>query len=76
MSQKLFTPEEIRLLQDNLYVKKVSEKAITYTEEFKEVYISTKELTFEEEMQRLKHKIKYLEQENEFKKNWNCRQEG
>jgi len=124
MSEKLFTAEEIEILQENPYVKKVSEKAITYTDEMKEYFIReyeggktpsqiirsagfdmsmlgedrvkslskrfkkmakrpeglrdlrkggrgrprTKELTPEEEIQRLKHRIKYLEQENEFLK--------
>jgi hypothetical protein len=124
MAQKIFSPEEITELQANPYVKKVSEKAITYTSEFRELFISeyqngkppsqifrnagfntsvlgreriyslrkrtkkmserpegfddtrkgnlvrpaTKDLSPEEEIKRLKHKIKYLEQENEFLK--------
>ena len=124
MSEKLFTAEEIEILRKNPYVRNVSERAITYTDELKEYFISeysqgkmpsqilrsveldpivlgkdrvdglsyrlkkmaqreegvrdlrkansgrssTKELTIEEEIKRLKHKIKYLEQENEFLK--------
>lgn len=119
-----FNAEEIKILQSNPYVKKVSEKSITYTQEFREFFISeyqkgklpaqilrtagfdttvlgrerihsickrfrkmearpegladtrkgnsgrpaTKDLTPEEEIKRLKNKIKYLEQENEFLK--------
>lgn len=124
MAKKIFREEEIRDLQANPYVKKVSEKSITYTQEFREFFVSeyqkgklpiqilraagfdttvlgkdridsiskrfrkmearpegladtrkgnsgrfsTKDLTPEEEIQRLKNKIKYLEQENEFLK--------
>lgn len=124
MAKKMFNEEEIRDLQANPYVKKVSEKSITYTQEFREFFVSeyqkcklptqilrsagfdttvlgkeridsiskrfrkmearpegladtrkgnsgrfaTKDLTPEEEIQRLKNKIKYLEQENEFLK--------
>lgn len=39
MSKKLFTDKEIRLLSKNKYIKKVSEKAITYTEEFRNIFI-------------------------------------
>lgn len=35
MSKKCFTNEQITLLSNNRYVKKVSSKAITYTDEFK-----------------------------------------
>ena len=124
MSKKLFTLEEMEILRKNPYVKKVSEKGITYTEELKEYFIekysqgkgpteilrsvgfdtkilgisrvrslkkrikrmlkrpegvkdlrkersgrpATKGMTPEEEIQRLKQKIKYLEQENTFLK--------
>ena len=34
MSEKRFTQEEIEELQKNPYVKKASEKSITYTDEF------------------------------------------
>jgi transposase len=34
MSQKLFSKNEIKRLSTNLYVKTVSEKGITYTDEF------------------------------------------
>lgn len=39
MSNKLFTKEEVKILSKNKYVKKVSEKAITYTDEFKSIFI-------------------------------------
>lgn len=39
MSKKLFTKEEIKQLQKNPYIKNVSEKAITYTKEFKELFL-------------------------------------
>lgn len=124
MERKNFSAEEIKNLQLNPYVKKVSEKSITYTEEFREFFVneyqkgmppsqilkaagfntvvlgnkrikslsqrvrkmkerlegltdtrkyntgkpSTKDLTQEEEIKRLKNKIQYLEQENEFLK--------
>ncbi|ASZ65602.1 hypothetical protein CJ306_09720 [Bacillus cereus] len=34
MTKKLFTEREIQILSNNLYVKSVSQKGITYTEEF------------------------------------------
>ncbi|EJO5349518.1 hypothetical protein NRP93_003697 [Clostridium botulinum] len=39
MSKKLFTNEEIKLLSENKYVKNVTNKAITYTDEFKILFI-------------------------------------
>ena len=39
MGKKYFTQEQIEQLRQNKYVKNVSEKAITYTEEFKEVFL-------------------------------------
>ncbi|MDD2575766.1 MAG: hypothetical protein PHD47_04805 [Acholeplasmataceae bacterium] len=39
MSKNYFTLEQVDELRKNKYVKKVSEKAITYTEAFKEVFI-------------------------------------
>jgi len=39
MSNKIFTEEEIQLLSKNSYVKKISEKGITYTDEFKRIFI-------------------------------------
>lgn len=39
MSNKLFTSKEIELLSKNPYVKKVSSKGITYTDEFKRIFI-------------------------------------
>jgi transposase InsO family protein len=40
MSKKLFTNEEIELLSKNKYVKNVTNKAITYTDEFKILFIA------------------------------------
>lgn len=40
MSDKIFTEEEISILSKNKYVKKVSNRAITYTDEFKRNFIS------------------------------------
>lgn len=39
MSKKIFTEEEIIILSKNNYVKKVSNKGITYTDEFKRLFI-------------------------------------
>ena len=39
MGKNYFTPEQVEELRKNKYVKHVSEKAITYTEEFKEIFI-------------------------------------
>uniref|UniRef100_UPI00338F4745 HTH domain-containing protein n=1 Tax=uncultured Brevibacillus sp. TaxID=169970 RepID=UPI00338F4745 len=39
MSKKVFTEKEIKLLKQNPYVKSVSSKAITYTDEFKRIFI-------------------------------------
>lgn len=39
MGKKYFTPEQVEQLRQNKYVKNVSEKAITYTEEFREVFL-------------------------------------
>lgn len=39
MSTKIFTDEEIEILNKNLYVKKVTPKGITYTTEFKQICI-------------------------------------
>jgi hypothetical protein len=39
MSQKLFSKNEIKRLSTNLYVKTVSEKGITYADEFKRLFI-------------------------------------
>jgi len=43
MSNKIFTKEEIEILSNNIYVKHVSAKGITYTEEFKRIFISENE---------------------------------
>lgn len=43
MTKKLFTEREIQILSNNLYVKSVSQKGITYTEEFKHIFIEENE---------------------------------
>ncbi|MEH7123368.1 IS3 family transposase [Bacillus sp. JJ1773] len=43
MSKKIFTEKEIKLLSTNTYVKSVSSKGITYTDEFKHIFIAEKE---------------------------------
>ncbi|WP_238886950.1 IS3 family transposase [Clostridium sp. YIM B02551] len=40
MSKKIFTDEEIEILSQNKYVKRVSKKGITYTDEFKRRFIA------------------------------------
>jgi len=40
VSKKIFTDKEIKLLSNNPYVKSVSSKAITYTDAFKQLFIS------------------------------------
>jgi len=40
MSKKLFTSEEILSLSKNRYVKQISEKGITYTDDFKSLFIA------------------------------------
>lgn len=40
VSKKLFTKEEIDILKKSKYVKRVSEKGITYTDEFRKDYIN------------------------------------
>jgi len=40
MSNKIFTEEEIEMLSKNKYVKNVSDKGITYTNEFKCIFIT------------------------------------
>ena len=39
MSNKVFTKEEIEILFNNKYVKHVSAKGLTYTDEFKQIFI-------------------------------------
>lgn len=39
MSDKTFTEKEVELLSQHKYVKNVSTKAITYTDEFKSIFI-------------------------------------
>ena len=43
MSNKIFTKEEIAILSNNKYVKRVGTKGITYTDEFKRIFISENE---------------------------------
>ncbi|KKK36359.1 tranposase, partial [Mesobacillus campisalis] len=43
MSKKIFTKKEIEILSKNPYVKSVSPKGITYTDEFKELFIAQNE---------------------------------
>jgi transposase len=43
MSKKLFTEKEIQILSKNTFVKSVSSKGITYTDEFKELFITQNE---------------------------------
>jgi transposase len=40
MSNRIFSLEEIVILSKNKYVKNISEKAITYTDEFKQIFIA------------------------------------
>lgn len=40
MSKKIFTTKEIDLLSKNKYVKNVTIKGITYTDEFKQIFIN------------------------------------
>lgn len=40
MSKKMFSEKEIEILSKNPYVKSVSTKGITYTEEFKQIFIT------------------------------------
>lgn len=40
MSKLIFTSEQIRVLRRNPYVKNVSEKSITYSDEFKRHFVS------------------------------------
>lgn len=39
MSKKTFTEKEIKILSNNPFVKSVSSKGITYTDEFKRIFI-------------------------------------
>ncbi|AQR89703.1 hypothetical protein CLOBY_14620 [Clostridium saccharobutylicum] len=43
MSKKLFTNEEIRILSQNKYVKNISSKGNTYSDEFKMLFINENE---------------------------------
>lgn len=43
MSNRLFNENEIKILSKNKYVKKVSKKGITYSDEFKSIFIAESE---------------------------------
>ncbi|MEK4940282.1 IS3 family transposase [Bacillus sp. FSL K6-0042] len=43
MTKKLFTEKEMQVLSSNPYVKSVSEKGLTYTDEFKRIFIEENE---------------------------------
>src|SRR3954451_5141693 len=43
MSKKHFTEKEIEILSNNRYVKSVSSKGVTYTDEFKRIFIAENE---------------------------------
>ena len=43
MSIKTFTEEQIKVLYSNQYIKNISSKAITYTDEFKRIFVSENE---------------------------------
>lgn len=43
MSKKHFTEKEIEILSNNPYVKSVSSKGVTYTDEFKRIFITESE---------------------------------
>lgn len=43
MSIKIFTEKEIKILSNNQYVRNVSIKGITYTDEFKRIFITANE---------------------------------
>lgn len=43
MSKKVFTEKEIKQLSTNKYVKSISSKGITYTDEFKHLFIAERE---------------------------------
>jgi len=43
MSKKIFTEKEIKILSKNQYVKNVTAKGITYTDEFKRIFITESE---------------------------------
>ena len=43
MSKKVFTEKEIKQLSTNKYVKSISSKGLTYTDELKHIFIAEKE---------------------------------
>lgn len=44
MSNSIFTREQIEVLKQNPHIKKVSEKSITYTDSFKDIFLMENEL--------------------------------
>jgi transposase len=44
MSINVFTEKQIKILSNNQYVSNVSDKAITYTDEFKHIFMSENEI--------------------------------
>ncbi|RAT14377.1 transposase [Bacillus cereus] len=43
MTKKLVTEREIQILSNNLYIRSVNQKGITYTKEFKHIFIEENE---------------------------------
>lgn len=43
MSKKIFTEKEIKILSDNPFVKSISPKGITYSDDFKRIFIEENE---------------------------------
>lgn len=44
MSTKLFTEKQIEILSSNQYIEAVSMKGITYTDEFRQIFIAENEI--------------------------------
>ena len=73
MSEKLFTDEEIKILKQNKYVKRVGPKGITYTglQDTRKGFSGRplkRELSLEEQIERLEAKNKFLKVQLEFQK--------
>ena len=79
MSKKLFTKEEVKILSENKYVKDVSTKGTTYTDEFKSIFILNKitsytlRIIFERDKSKLDDPIKIIDnltkEDEELKRN-------